>query len=261
MSRKKYEISSSLGEGFWQRLVELQQTMSQREFSAKIGVPYTTLREYLKGKVPPCTFLLKVCQAFGINAHWLLTGEGAKYRYGWRPDEMEKVREGEAELWSPKAGEFPQPTVTFPANLKGIPVGISSRRYYAVPLVSGSTAASSPLIQPEEVQDWQLLSSSLVEGLWDLVCIRVSEEEAKAMLPRLALGSLVILDRRDREIRRGGIYGVKREGECLLRRVQRQENILILIPENPNYPIELLDLRRHPHAIVGRALYAWQPLS
>lgn len=261
MSRNKYDKSSELGEGFGQRLTELQQSMSQREFSAKIGVPYTTFREYLKGKVPSCTFLLKVSRAFGIDAHWLLTGEGTKYRHGWRPDEMAGVREGEAEPWLPKAGELPRPAVTFPANLKGIPTGIGSKRYCAVPLVSSSTAASSPLIQPEEVQDWQFLSSSLVESLTDLVCIRVSEEEGKAMLPRWVPGSIVIIDRRNKEIRQGGIYGVKKGGGCILRRIQRQENTLILIPENPNYPIELLDLQHHPHAIVGRAICAWQPLS
>ena len=50
--------------------------MSGRKFAVALGMSPTTVNQYLNGRMPPADFIALVCGRFGVNATWLLTGEG-----------------------------------------------------------------------------------------------------------------------------------------------------------------------------------------
>lgn len=50
--------------------------LSVRMFADRLSMPPTTVQEYLKGRMPPADFIVRVCDRFNIETKWLLTGEG-----------------------------------------------------------------------------------------------------------------------------------------------------------------------------------------
>jgi len=62
---------------FEARLNIIMGDMSGREFAARLGKGTTTVHQYLKGRTPPADFIVLVCERFGVEPRWLLTGEGA----------------------------------------------------------------------------------------------------------------------------------------------------------------------------------------
>lgn len=58
------------------RLKILMDDLSVRKFAERLGMAPTTLQEYLKGRMPPADFVVRVCERLEINPWWLLTGNG-----------------------------------------------------------------------------------------------------------------------------------------------------------------------------------------
>ena len=67
---------------FENRLKKIMGDMSVRKFAEKLGVPTTTLQQYLKGRTPPADFIVLVCERYEIDSWWLLTGEEGTGRSG-----------------------------------------------------------------------------------------------------------------------------------------------------------------------------------
>ena len=64
--------------------------LSMRKFAKRVGVHRNSAETYFKdGCVPRLNTLVRICQVYNINAHWLLTGEGPKHR----PAENMEVRQ------------------------------------------------------------------------------------------------------------------------------------------------------------------------
>lgn len=61
---------------FANRLKNIMGELSVRKFAAELGMSPTTVQEYLKGRVPPADFIVRVCERFNVDSWWLLTGEG-----------------------------------------------------------------------------------------------------------------------------------------------------------------------------------------
>lgn len=58
------------------RLKIIMGDLSERKFSERLDMAHTTVREYLKGRMPPADFVVRVCERFpGISPWWLLTGQ------------------------------------------------------------------------------------------------------------------------------------------------------------------------------------------
>lgn len=54
--------------------------LSQREFGEKLGVSRDVISNIEYGRVPPKKLLLQhMCQQYGVNEHWLETGEGEMF--------------------------------------------------------------------------------------------------------------------------------------------------------------------------------------
>lgn len=53
-------------------LRKLKGDMTLRAFANKLGVGQSTLHNYLKGRIPPATFIENVCKKLGCDANVLL---------------------------------------------------------------------------------------------------------------------------------------------------------------------------------------------
>lgn len=51
-------------------------SLSQKEFARRLGIPSSTLWQYLHGRIPPADLIALVCERFSVSERWLLTGEG-----------------------------------------------------------------------------------------------------------------------------------------------------------------------------------------
>jgi transcriptional regulator with XRE-family HTH domain len=63
-----------------QRLRMALGSRSYREVGELTKVHAETVRRYMSGQVPSTEFVIEVAEATGVNAGWLLTGEGPMYR-------------------------------------------------------------------------------------------------------------------------------------------------------------------------------------
>ncbi|MGQ0286409.1 helix-turn-helix domain-containing protein [Pasteurellaceae bacterium 22721_9_1] len=56
------------------------QSLSIKAFADKTEIPYRSVQSYLLGeRSPSAEILIKVTECFGINANWLLLGEGEMF--------------------------------------------------------------------------------------------------------------------------------------------------------------------------------------
>lgn len=63
---------------FGERLKKIRGRMSQATFAASIGITQRAVVNYeTGGRLPKGTVLRKICEQYGINEDWLLTGTGA----------------------------------------------------------------------------------------------------------------------------------------------------------------------------------------
>lgn len=59
------------------RLKMIMGGLSERKFSERLDMAHTTVREYLKGRMPPADFIVRVCERFpDVDPWWLMTGQG-----------------------------------------------------------------------------------------------------------------------------------------------------------------------------------------
>jgi len=71
----KFEVFDMIGE----RIRELRGKETQVQWEVRFGVTRDTIRRYERGTNPPdADFIAILCEAYNINAHWLITGKGTK---------------------------------------------------------------------------------------------------------------------------------------------------------------------------------------
>ena len=82
------------------------------------------------------------------------------------------------------------------------------------------------------------------------------------MEPLLQAGSMVAIDRGDRQIRENKPFAIRTEWGCTIRFLQREGDILLTMPGNPDrelYPVQILNLKNLSYdPIVGRVIWNWQ---
>lgn len=57
------------------RLKLIMGDLSVRKFAERLEMPATTIQEYLKGRMPPADFIVRVCERFHVDCWQLLTGK------------------------------------------------------------------------------------------------------------------------------------------------------------------------------------------
>lgn len=70
-----YIIKRKMNE-FSYRLKIIMGGLSVRKFAERLEMSPTTVQEYIKGRTPPADFVVRVCERFGVDSWWLLTGDG-----------------------------------------------------------------------------------------------------------------------------------------------------------------------------------------
>jgi len=65
------------------RIREVRQTLYGEHggplLARKLGIPYRELHEYENGGTVPADAILRLIEQTGVNPHWLLTGDGARF--------------------------------------------------------------------------------------------------------------------------------------------------------------------------------------
>ena len=146
--------------------------------------------------------------------------------------------------------------------------------FESVPLVSLHDAGFAAAIPPRQVLDTLKFRKRFLNRLkpdvigdrssWlRFVAIKADAESARAMSPRLAPGAVLLLDRHYnslRPYRRGmpNLYAVRVGEQCAIRHVAVASGHIILRPDNPDWPVELLEIglgRGFAEYIVGRVCH------
>jgi hypothetical protein len=128
----------------------------------------------------------------------------------------------------------------------------------AIPIVSQSSAMTSPVIPPRASRESVHLPEEWLAGLpvrravtrrgWErFVGVRITATQAVAMDPLLRARSVVILDRHYNSLApcrplQPNIYAVRVGARFLFRHVSFESSRLILRPRAFDYPVELIDL-------------------
>ncbi len=178
--------------------------MDQTTLAEKAGVVTRTLQRWEKGEqVPDGVAITRLAKATGVQASWLLTGEGEMYAVPARPD-----------------------------NVYALP-GSSRRRSRLVdiPLVSAVPAGKvATQFHPDYVDDYVT-----VDDVKDPQAFAL-KVKGNSMAPRIEDGDVVIVSPHQ-EARSGDICVVRVDGEDTLKRVKMEGGYVHLIPLNPEFDV------------------------
>lgn len=61
-----------------ERLLSVVGSRTYRSVGDETGHNAETVRRYMQGQAPSAEFLARVCEVYDVNAHWLMTGVGAR---------------------------------------------------------------------------------------------------------------------------------------------------------------------------------------
>ncbi len=128
----------------------------------------------------------------------------------------------------------------------------------SVPLVSLLDAAFAPRIGLRQVHESLKYRKRFLHRLkpdtigkrddWlRFVLVKCDIDNARAMAPRLAPGAVLLLDRHYNSLRpyhrgRRNIYAVQTGTQCAIRYVDVAPGQIILRPDNPDWPVELVEI-------------------
>jgi len=151
----------------------------------------------------------------------------------------------------------------------------SSDEFENVLLTEPSTAATRPVITADHVLDVLKFKKSFLRKLkpdtdgdrssWHrFVLIQLDSREAFAMLPRLAAGATLLIDRHYNSLkpyRKGefNMYAVLKNDTCVVRYAEMAADHLILRPHNQSAPIEFVQIpsgKSSSDYLIGRVCHA-----
>lgn len=140
---------------------------------------------------------------------------------------------------------FPPPTNVIPA----------SPDFVKIPVV-GSIACGTPILAVENISDYIYMPTDLLPK-GNLFYLRA---KGTSMEPTIPNGSLVLI-RQEPEVESGAIAAVLVNGdtEATLKRIKRQGNLVILVPDNPEFE-PMVVTPDNPAHIIGRAVQVMQTL-
>jgi phage repressor protein C with HTH and peptisase S24 domain len=216
--------------------------LEQKDYAAVADLSGQTVTGYLlNGRLPNQRTLAAWVQAFGIDAHWLLTGEGEMFR--------PKAEHLSIRRLAPHA-KCEAAMILGPDD--EAPVG------YVVP-VHAAAAAGLPLEQWET----EAICRVCVPVSYYRESILIVQIKGHSMEPEIHDGAFVGLNTEERGIVAGERYGVRIPYEGLTVKrifVDPQAGELILKSINPEHPPMRVGLDGRDDLIVGRAVWVMQML-
>lgn len=215
----------------------------RRKISNATGINQNTVQKWFYGSMPDAEQLVTIYRTLGTSPNYLLG-----------IDDEEKLR----------LQRLPIPILQL-ADFIDVKQPLRREDFVTVPLVAGRIAATlgSGILVDEQIEDWAIIHRSITGRKKNLISIRVDKRDGMSMFPILKPGDIVIIDKDDRvDIKSTGIYAIRIDEACTVKRVQIVEHQLLLIPENkdPVYKISFVDLRTHPSPIIGRLIWGGREL-
>jgi len=226
------------------------------ELARRLNLPARTWYNYETGVTVPAEVLLSFIDQTGTNPHWLLNGEGPKYRRGLEdmvladltPEQL--IRRGLEKL-----EEAPDEVVLIaPQNLPGenlsdfVAVGLVSLANLTIKS-SGSQASEGYILA---YRQW-------IPHPKETVAVRLEDDSMNPILPA---GSIVAIDRaqRDPQQLQGKIVAARPDGQPMVRWLDISGRHLILRPnqtsrEFPIIPVELDT--KGASQIIGQIVWSW----
>jgi len=248
-----------------------------KEFSQRVGIPYTTMLDYCKGKsLPGAESLEKIATVFHVSLNWLLTGEGEPFIK--KPIEVSHIWRGVDDLGERlfyvkiDGREMQMPESEIEAML-GIPKGsledyIYKRKaekpvqgarveeFVYVPVVSGRISAGGGLIPDTSIELRLAFRRDWIQRHGDprnMSLIRVSGD---SMEPTLYSGDIVLVDHNRNYIDpQGGIYAIAMDDIIMIKRLQMiyPSKKIRVISDNPKYETFEID----PENIIINGKVIW----
>lgn len=218
-------------------------SLTQKELCNVAGMKLPSLRDYELGNSVPGGEAVACLSRVGINANWLLTGEGQMLL------PPPAIREGESRFFGDAR-----------LTLKKQPEAEAG--YASIPLFDIRAAAGGgAVVGSEHVMDVlhfkeEWIRAELRVSPADLYLIFVDGE---SMEPTLRPGDIILVDRRDHAQRRDGIYVLRLDGTLLVKRLQKLPGGNIKVSsDNKSYDpfiLKLEEMEGQDMAIIGRVVW------
>lgn len=236
------------------------------EFAARLGISKSALAHYERGeREPDASVLSSYRNVFGINANWLLTGDGEVYddpsKVPMQPVKVDAKTVQDLQL---SVQEIAQGMGRQRQSMERLPrERPSTFQYYGIKASAGGGAAV--LHEVGVPLDLETLSSELLgvsSAHIDLLTVK-----GDSMLPTLTDGDLVFVDRRKRRIEdidEGAVYLVSIDGDLYVKRAHwREDGIEVLEWVSDNELFEPIRIEGAGYArmtLLGRIISFWHRL-
>lgn len=209
--------------GYRLKAIREKLNLSQEDFAKNLSIGSKTLWDYENNKSPiKSNVIEKLVENYDVNASWVFSGGGEPF------------------LSSENSSD----------DLLNIKI---------YPNISGSMGQGSLTPECEKIEYLKL------SKVWLKHCLKVSPQADKlhfifgkgdSMEPTICDGDLLLIDERQIDIQKSGIYAIKDSENLYVKRIQVFSNKLELISDNPHYkPREILKSELDGVEIVGRVIW------
>jgi phage repressor protein C with HTH and peptisase S24 domain len=227
------------------RYVREKMGIGQADASSKFGIPVSTYRKYETGPSEPGSDAIAGISRAGINANWLLTGEGVMLLSDVqsRPD-LPEIQQKYSRVSD--HGAF-MPPVPHPGFI------FVPRFEVEASMGNGSVIHSEQIVDYLAFrEDWVRLELGLNPKNLFLI-----SSVGDSMEPTLRTNDLLLIDRGSAEVKHDAIYCFVYNGELRVKRIQfKMSGILIVKSDNQQYEAEIIPLdQRDSIKIIGRVVW------
>jgi phage repressor protein C with HTH and peptisase S24 domain len=232
----KNSPDESIGAEIGRRLREVRGMDSRERVRELTGLHPNTLANYEAGRVPDSAFVVRFCDAYGVNEAWLLSGRGEKLRAGGMGDSGREFRRDGS-----------------PAEDAAISVPLLDVR---------AGAGEGQLVWDEQPEAKIVFPRAMLNRMGvSPLDARLLTAKGDSMLPSIVDGSLILIDVGDIEPRED-IFVLRYGDAILVKRLQRRlGGAIALRSDNPIYGEE--ELRAdvaHDLQIIGRVRWVFRPV-
>jgi len=209
-------MKSKKFELFFQRVSETTGIDSQSKLASTLGVNRSAITQAKKNNSIPDKWILHLSRVFGLHPDWIERGVGEKFLK--RDDEImfDRIPKVKARL-SAGGGSFE--------------VGDQIEGFYSFQ------------------KDWLRRKGNPV----NMVLMDIF---GNSMEPELKDGDTVLIDQSQKDIMAGAVYAVGIDDTVMVKRVEKQPNILVLRSDNQSYsPIHLKGDEMDNVRIIGKVIW------
>lgn len=213
---------------FGERLKLVRGSLSQAEFSKRLGIPQVTLGNYERDRnEPKFETLKKICSLFGIKSDWLLFGVGS---------------------------------MTDGTETPSLTKSACDVDLIMVPMVEARLSAGTGSLQVDgDIERSYAFRSDFLHRKGNPANMVMMRVEGDSMQPEIMNNDVVLLDQSKQEIRTGRLFAVGFEDAIYLKRIDMLPGKFVLKSVNPDYPPVELDVRGQngdAFRVIGQVIWA-----